>query len=110
MPDFSTDMTLRCFVFRYINSKGRIPEDHEAVLSMTKGHVALGGGGLGLFGSGCLHTWPDNLEQVQHSFQDATPIDKLNFMDDSAYRFFSNWMFGTSVGSIAGSNQCLWEG
>ena len=55
---------------------------------MTKGHVALGGGGLGLFGSGCLHTWPQNLEQVQERFLDTSLINKKLFMDDSAYRYF----------------------
>ena len=55
---------------------------------MTKGHVALGGGGLGLFGSGCLHTWPQNLDQVQERFLDTSPINKKLFMDDSAYRYF----------------------
>ena len=56
---------------------------------MTKGHVALGGGGLGLFGSGCLHTWPQNLDQVQERFLDTSPINKKLFMDDSAYRYFT---------------------
>ena len=60
--------------------------DYDAVLALTKGHVALGGGGLGLFGSGCLHTWPETLDQVQERLLDATPIDKKLYMDDSAYR------------------------
>ena len=35
--------------------------DFDQVLAMTKGHIALGGGGLALFGSGCLYCWPENL-------------------------------------------------
>ena len=35
--------------------------DFDQVLAMTKGHIALGGGGLALFGSGCLFCWPENL-------------------------------------------------
>ena len=35
--------------------------DYDHVLSMTKGHIALGGGGLALFGSGCLYSWPEKL-------------------------------------------------
>jgi hypothetical protein len=35
-----------------------------------KGHVALGGGGLALFGVGCLWTWPTHLTQVQARLTD----------------------------------------
>lgn len=54
---------------------------------MTQGHAALGGGGLALFGSGCLYTWPDKIEQVQARFQDQTPVNWRRFMDDSGYRY-----------------------
>ena len=30
-------------------------------LRLTRGHIALGGGGLALFGTGCLWTWPTSL-------------------------------------------------
>ncbi len=35
-----------------------------------KRHVALGGGGLALFGVGCLWTWPTHLTQVQARLTD----------------------------------------
>jgi hypothetical protein len=53
---------------------------------MTKGHVALGGGGLALFGSGCLHTWPESLEHVLECFTSQEVVDWKTLMDDSAYR------------------------
>jgi len=56
------------------------------VVSRVQGHVALGGGGLALFGTGCLHTWPQEVEEIIPRFNDATKIDKMKFMDDSCYR------------------------
>jgi hypothetical protein len=40
------------------------PRTHEDTLARTQGHAALGGGGLALFGSACLHTWPTCMPQV----------------------------------------------
>ena len=40
------------------------PRTHEDTLARTQGHAALGGGGLALFGSACLHTWPTCMDQV----------------------------------------------
>ena len=37
------------------------PLSHAETLSMTRGHIALGGGGLGLFGTGCMWTWPSSV-------------------------------------------------
>lgn len=54
---------------------------------MTKAHAALGGGGLALFGSGCLYTWPETLDIVKDALEDQTAVDWKNFMDDSAYRY-----------------------
>ena len=48
--------------------------------------MALGGGGLALFGSGCLYTWAEKLENAREAFEDDTEVDWRNFMDDSAYR------------------------
>ena len=48
-------------VTKYENPKQIRILNHDQVLSMTKGHVALGGGGLALFGSGSLFSWPERL-------------------------------------------------
>lgn len=50
------------------------------------GHTALGGGWLGLFGSGNLFTWPGSLAQVQPAFMDTRPIDPKQVMSDSVGR------------------------
>lgn len=71
---------------RYDNCSNAPPANHQQVLQMTKGRVALGGGGLALFGTGCLHTWPENLQQVPWRFGDKRKIDRMSLMDDSANR------------------------
>jgi hypothetical protein len=43
----------------------RSPRTHEDILARTQAHAALGGGGLALFGSACLHTWPTCVSQVK---------------------------------------------
>jgi hypothetical protein len=52
----------------------------------TRGHTALGGGDLGLFGSGNLFTWPSTLQDVQPAFSDTTKMDRSRVQDDSAGR------------------------
>lgn len=59
---------------------------HEALLKITEGYVALGGGGLALFGTACLYTWPEKFEDVIQKFEDNTLVDKSQFLDDSCYR------------------------
>lgn len=50
------------------------------------GHVALGGGGLALFGTGCLYTWPSKLEEVLPCFMNMTQVDTGTLLDDSCFR------------------------
>ena len=73
--------------FRYQNATGKRPEDHSQMMEQTRGHVALGGGGLALFGSGCLYSWPEKLEELDDCLQDLTPVDWHSVMDDSGYRY-----------------------
>lgn len=70
---------------------GRIPETYEEVIARVQGHVALGGGGLAIFGTGCLYTWPETIHQIIPKFTDNTRVDKFRFMDDSCYRYVKNF-------------------
>ena len=72
---------------RYENASEKRPSSHSELLSMVRGHAALGGGGLALFGSGCLYTWPKKLDEVQERLEDGTEVDWLHYMDDSAFRY-----------------------
>lgn len=59
---------------------------HDDIIGLTEAHVALGGGGLAIFGTACLYTWPKKLENVAQSFLNEDLVDKTRFMDDSCYR------------------------
>ncbi|GIY37646.1 uncharacterized protein CEXT_206421, partial [Caerostris extrusa] len=61
--------------------------------------VVNGGGGLALFGSGCLHTWPQDLQEVPWRFGDKRKIDRMNLMDDSANRGWYWACYSTGLGS-----------
>lgn len=76
---------LSCTRYR-AGDTGRPWQTHEEMLAMTEAHVALGGGGLALFGTGCLHTWPTRVEDVRQRFLDGTKVDTRHLMDDSCYR------------------------
>lgn len=68
------------------NGDKKLIQTYEDMIKVTEGHIALGGGGLALFGSACLYTWPEKVEEVVRRFEDNTPVDKQKFMDDSCYR------------------------
>lgn len=61
-------------------------KSHEDLLRITEGYVALGGGGLALFGTACLHTWAEVFEDIISRFEDTTVVDRSQFLDDSCYR------------------------
>ncbi|XP_035232882.1 putative zinc metalloproteinase YIL108W isoform X2 [Stegodyphus dumicola] len=84
---------------RYHNNTMSPPRNYKEILQMTKGQVALGGGGLALFGSGCLHTWPENLHEVPWRFGDKRRIDRMQFMDDSANRGWYWACYSTGLGA-----------
>lgn len=63
------------------------PKTHEDILSRMEAHVALGGGGLAIFGSACLHTWPRHVAEIIPRFLNVNKVDTRYFMDDSCYRY-----------------------
>ncbi|XP_044754159.1 putative zinc metalloproteinase YIL108W [Coccinella septempunctata] len=73
---------------------------HSDLINITDAYVALGGGGLALFGSASLYTWPENMEDIVKCFEDQTPVDKTKFLDDSGYRGTLGACFSTSLGSV----------
>lgn len=51
-----------------------------------KGHTALGGGNLGLFGSASVFTWPESIETAFAAFSDETIVDPKQVHNDGAGR------------------------
>lgn len=66
----------------------------------VRAHAALGGGGLALFGTACLHTWPLYVEDVMSCFLNTTTVDTRYLMDDSCYRGTYGGCFSTTLGSV----------
>ncbi|KAK7499149.1 hypothetical protein BaRGS_00009696, partial [Batillaria attramentaria] len=62
-----------------------LPKTHSEILKYTKGHTALGGGGLALFGTGNLHTWAPSVDTLHAHLTNRRKIDRRLLMDDSAY-------------------------
>uniref|UniRef100_A0A4Y0BQZ0 Uncharacterized protein n=1 Tax=Anopheles funestus TaxID=62324 RepID=A0A4Y0BQZ0_ANOFN len=73
---------------------------YENIRTKTTGHAALGGGGLALFGTGCLYTWPSSLEAVCAAFTSQQPVDCGKLLDDSNYRRTYGGCFATTLGSV----------
>lgn len=65
----------------------------------VKGHTALGGGHLALFGSGSLFSWPSRLSDVAAAFSDTTPVNRTQVHDDSAGRSVLWGLASTTMGA-----------
>lgn len=76
------------------------PMTHDEIVSLTEGYAALGGGGLALFGTACLYTWPSSVDEIIPKFMDTTPVNTKRFMDDSGYRGTFGGCFSTTLGSV----------
>jgi len=62
-------------------------------------HTALGGGDMGLFGTGDLFTWPSSVEGIQAALLDETRIDAARYFDDSAGRSTYWGLAATTLGA-----------
>jgi len=65
----------------------------------VRGHTALGGGQLALFGSGGLFAWPSTPADVAAAFADTHPVDGKAVFDDSAFRGTFWGVAATTLGS-----------
>ncbi|XP_067144270.1 uncharacterized protein [Centruroides vittatus] len=83
----------------YDNPTGIIPQNHKDVLKLTRGYVALGGGGLALFGTGCLHTWAASLQEIVQRFTDQRVVDRKKYLDDSGNRKRYWACYSTGIGA-----------
>lgn len=62
-------------------------------------HTALGGGRLGLFGSGTLYTWPETIGEIESRFTDTSPIPPQLFPEYARADAF--WAtYTTSLGAV----------
>ncbi|XP_053692141.1 uncharacterized protein LOC128740602 [Sabethes cyaneus] len=73
---------------------------YENIKRHTTGHAALGGGGLALFGTGCLYTWPSSLPEIVPAFLNKKKINRASLMDDSNHRHTYGGCYATTIGSV----------
>ena len=85
---------------KYENKLNETPRNFGDILTLTKAHAALGKGGLALFGSGGLYSWPLTLDRVQDAFLNDTRIDAEIQMDHSGYGGTFGACFAASLGSM----------
>jgi hypothetical protein len=90
--DYPMDRARNVVVAAYTEYKA----DQKRVFS----HTALGGGGLALFGGGCLYTWPNGLSDVVRVFSDATRVDPMRVLDDSCGRGTYWATASTTIGAM----------
>ncbi len=73
---------------------------YDAADGRVRGHTALGGGNLGLFGGSGMFSWPSRLQDVQPAFSDETPVDAARSHDDSAGRSTYWGLASTTLGAV----------
>lgn len=71
----------------------------DPATGQVRGHTALGGGNLALFGSTGLFTWPSRWQDTQLAFTDPTPIDPTRTHDDSVGRSTYWALASTTMGA-----------
>ncbi len=73
---------------------------YDASTQKSTGHTALGGGSLGLFGSGSMRYWPTSVEDSFRAFHDVTLVDPKVSFDDSGLRFRAWANASTTIGAM----------
>ncbi|XP_067640186.1 uncharacterized protein [Eurosta solidaginis] len=87
---------------KYDGEKVAASEDfsYANIRRHLKGHAALGGGGLALFGTGYFYAWPKNVSEISSCFSNIKPVDLTLFPDDSNYRRTHGGVYATTLGSV----------
>ncbi|XP_069966818.1 uncharacterized protein [Bactrocera oleae] len=65
-----------------------------------KGHAALGGGGLALFGAAYLYAWPKCFNEINACFGSNKLVDLTQLPDDSNYRRTYGGVYATTLGAV----------
>ncbi|XP_016992321.2 uncharacterized protein [Drosophila takahashii] len=65
-----------------------------------KGHAALGGGGLALFGSAHFYAWPRKLAEIGDCVGSSERVDIARLPDESNYRRTYGGVFASTLGAV----------
>lgn len=73
---------------------------YDVYNATARGHTALGGGGLGIFGTASMYTWPSSLTQAPDAFSNPQTIDAGKGFDDTANRGTYWASASTTIGAM----------
>ncbi|KAH8281170.1 hypothetical protein KR018_001432 [Drosophila ironensis] len=65
-----------------------------------KGHAALGGGGLALFGSAHFYAWPRSFAEIGDCVRSAERVDLGRLPDESNYRRTYGGVYASTLGAV----------
>lgn len=65
-----------------------------------KGHAALGGGGLALFGSAHFYAWPTSFAEIGDCVRSAQRVDIARLPDESNYRRTYGGVYASTLGAV----------
>ncbi len=74
--------------------------EQKDTFSRVRGFCAIGAEWLAIYGSPCLFTWSNKLENLEKSFTNNSLIDEEHFMNDSAFRNTYWACYSTTLGSL----------
>lgn len=82
---------------RYMPQTGTINED---IFKLTKGYCALGAKWLAVYGTPCLFSWAENLDELANAFTNSKLIDTNKLMNDTGFRNTYASCYSTTLGSL----------
>ncbi|KAI8035072.1 uncharacterized protein LOC128261001 [Drosophila gunungcola] len=65
-----------------------------------KGHAALGGGGLALFGSAHFYAWPTSFSEIGDCVRSTERVDTARLPDESNYRRTYGGVYASTLGAV----------
>ncbi|XP_016924223.2 uncharacterized protein [Drosophila suzukii] len=65
-----------------------------------KGHAALGGGGLALFGSAHFYAWPRSFAEIGDCVRSSERVDIARLPDESNYRRTYGGVYASTLGAV----------
>ncbi|XP_043661190.1 uncharacterized protein LOC122625240 [Drosophila teissieri] len=73
---------------------------YASIRRHLKGHAALGGGGLALFGSAHFYAWPTSFAEIGDCVRSAQRVDIARLPDESNYRRTYGGVYASTLGAV----------
>ncbi|XP_016973516.1 uncharacterized protein LOC108040526 [Drosophila rhopaloa] len=73
---------------------------YASIRRHLKGHAALGGGGLALFGSAHFYAWPRTFSEIGDCVRSTERVDIARLPDESNYRRTYGGVYASTLGAV----------